>query len=307
MMNRKAAASLQPIGRHSNTKIRQDKDGFDDIDDYFAASPEPLSRRRRTGKTSLNLKRNTIAGDFVVTETARPVPLIEQKDDAYDEMVPLNDDYGQFDVYNDGEENDRPAENALDNDGDNDNCGDDDNVGELVFKESIKLVPSPKTSTAKSLCTRGGKRKSLKTPEKTPSTEDRKPLKPEKKKGPKKSMFGRFESMVELRNDTPDRNGDVRKSKRAKMPPLAYWKNEKVIYGRRQSTRMPVIVDILRRDQDEEKQKTSLIKRRSKSKVRQSSHHNSSSLKEAGFRPGINVSAAVMDYDEHCERERRIQ
>ena len=65
-------------------------------------------------------------------------------------------------------------------------------------------------------------------------------------------------------NDDGEIDG-VRKSKRVKIPPLAYWKNEKIVYGRRDSgyCPVPVMKEVIRVESDSDQKPT---KRRSESK-----------------------------------------
>lgn len=126
--------------------------------------------------------------------------------------------------------------------------------------------------------------------------------------------------------------------KRNRIPPLAYWKNERVVYGRRLSSKIPVIVDVVRKEGEEEQAQRLLTRKRQRSaakskrkaanksdseneeesteqnstKNKSKSHPKPSSvsiatkkdLRDSGYKPDINFRAVVMDYDQHQEVER---
>jgi hypothetical protein len=140
-----------------------------------------------------------------------------------------------------------------------------------------------------------------KSTKKTPSS--RKPKVTEARTGPKESRPKEPKTGLKKSSSREaimyDENG--RKSKRQKIPPLAYWKNEKVVYGRRQSSRLPVIVDVVRADGEE-----SPIKKSSRTRSRTTSRRQMvEKLQNAGFKAKVSVTAKVMDYDNHRETERR--
>ncbi len=59
---------------------------------------------------------------------------------------------------------------------------------------------------------------------------------------------------IKQENNIED-DGVSRRSKRTRIEPLAYWKNEKIIYGRRDSGISPIstiIQDVIRIDSDDE-------------------------------------------------------
>lgn len=234
-----------------------------------------------------------------------------------EEQVPLNDDYNT------------PQEEEEDN--------------EVTFKETIKLTPSPRSLTsshghqarkAEPSPMRPASPANTMSP-KTPivqaqpsiiatSVTRNKRTKSVSAAGGVNSMAAskrrrrsKFEPLVNLSTDNVDYCDDdatkpVRRSKRSKIPPLAYWRNEKVIYGRRQSSRMPVIVDVLRKDATDSPTRRRPISRTNGNDGRRTTRapaataatDTQSDLKKAGYRPRVNVTASVMDYDTHQEVER---
>ncbi|PJF16566.1 hypothetical protein PSACC_03615 [Paramicrosporidium saccamoebae] len=94
-----------------------------------------------------------------------------------------------------------------------------------------------------------------------------------------------------------DDNG--RKSKRQKIEPLKYWKNERVVYGRRLSSRVPVIVDVVRGGED------TPIKATTRGRSRGRKRQTTEKLSTAGFKSKVSVEAKIMDYDSHRECEKR--
>lgn len=105
---------------------------------------------------------------------------------------------------------------------------------------------------------------------------------------------------------------DQRRSKRQRYSPLAFWRNEKVVYARRQSTRMlsilhciefPVIVDVVKRldeDVSSSKPKSRPLKDR-KQKLK-----SSSALESSGYSPKVKASCTVFNYDTKLEEEKEL-
>lgn len=126
---------------------------------------------------------------------------------------------------------------------------------------------------------------SIKKPKKTKSKTSR-------------SIRSRIESIVMDEDDQNDDEGTRRRSKRKKIAPLAYWKNDRVVYGRRQSSRMPVIVDVLRKEEADQ------IAGRNGRPRSKNKRQTAERLRAVGFKAKVAVTGTVMDYDTRNETER---
>jgi hypothetical protein len=207
-----------------------------------------------------------------------------------DDVTPPNDDYGM--------------DYSGDSDDKNQQQLEDDN--EVSFKSTVKVVRSPQTTTS-SEGTFTRPRRSLRgqASQDQNQEQNRNPNEQEQEQNtptvPKtKRKLGRKSHKDQPLVDVKAHLNDMgRASKRQRMAPLAFWRNEKVVYGRRQSSRMPVIVDVLRAN--EESSPTKQIKRKSS---RSAAQKVTTSLKDAGYRARVSATAKVMDYDTHRETER---
>lgn len=165
---------------------------------------------------------------------------------------------------------------------------------EVSFKSTLKVTRSPREDVDSSPA-RDTKRTTLS--QRTRST--RAPS--------RRGVRSGLEPLVDLKTSTSgmgEAHDFYRRSKRQKIAPLAFWRNEKVIYGRRQSARMPVIVDVLRKDAAQSPTKQPARHQSSRQKKKRAIEAEGK-LREVGFRPKVSVEAAVIDYDTHELTQRR--
>ena len=320
-LSRRAAQSL-PNGR---TSIRQDSEGFDDLDEYFAASPaKPVADDLPRGSAS--------SKNWTVTEAATeahpPSPPPKTRPAAYREIemdiVPLNDDdnningdaalgYGEPAEYDmAGREADEitpsspyaEGENLAPPEGGGNVMVEGDE--EVSFKPSVKIVPSPTLLVPADQRTR-------RTPRR-PANDSKSSVTPTERKSQARATRAPRQPLTPLIDVTNHLyDGAGRRSKRQRIAPLAFWRNEKVVYGRRQSAKMPVIVDVLRTDAEKSPTKQAPVRHsrrtasaRSRRGTKGDPSGSERALKAAGFREGVSVEAKVMDYDSHEQVERRI-
>ena len=276
-MSRKAAQSL-PAGRAS---IRQDADGFDDLDEYFAASPAKPRGREKS---------------WEVTETSTSNNNQDDTEEQFEYVPSTVDEYGAALG---------PDEVLVDVRADDDICDEnqdqanaklspnDDDDSEVSFKAGVKVTRSPEEKAhASSLAASAKNNKSKATLQRTRST----------KAPSRKTPRSRFEPLVDLKSPTASENviDDFnRHSKRQKMAPLAFWRNEKVIYGRRQSARMPVIVDVLRKDAAQSPTKQPGKIQSGRQRKQKKTDQVEGRLRAAGFCPKVSVEASVIDFETH--------
>jgi centromere protein C len=132
------------------------------------------------------------------------------------EKEPQND-FGQYEDY---PQEDDHAQNEDDQ---------EEHPLDLSEMPTPEKKPAPSKSSKKAKSIKTSKSASEKPKSLTTSKE---PRQPKRKTVPAKELA--FPELRPMDGDQNDEHG-VRKSKRMKIPPLQYWKNEKVIYGRRQS------------------------------------------------------------------------
>lgn len=306
----------------------------------WTSQPTPKSEQKN--KNSVNLRRPTEAewtDETLVDEEAEQGPVKGQELLQSDEAKHEDPPHTLQEEEEEEEEEEREEQVPLNDDYNTQHEDEEDT--EVTFKDTIRLTPSPRSligdhahqaREVKPSPMRPASPANTMSP-KTPivqaqssiiatSVTRNKRTKSASTVGgasslgaSKRRRRSKFEPLVNLSTDNVDYCNDddgkpVRRSKRSKIPPLAYWRNEKVIYGRRQSSRMPVIVDVLRKDAADSPTRRQPIGRANGGDGRRATRApaavagTQADLKKAGYRPHVNVTASVMDYDTHQEVER---
>ena len=263
-LTRKAALDGKTVAR--------DAEGFDDLDAYFAPSPQRIPPPPQSREYEESVKGGDGSSDAEPHYTAT---------EAMD-VAPLNDDYDAMPIDNYHDDNDR---------GNGENVQmDDDN--EVSFKPTVKVVKSPRTPE-ESTRRRSQRHNAVSADE----AEAKTPTAPMRKRGrpPGRGRIRAEKIIIEPEGE--------KKSARKRIAPLAFWRNERVVYGRRQSSRMPVIVDVVRTDEAAQ-QTTATMNQARRKRGRPRKDAVQRDLKGAGFKAEVAVMAKVMDYDTHRETDR---
>lgn len=270
MIRKSSINALAPLN------VKSDADGFESIDDYF-----PLDENATPQRGAAVQKKK---GEWSVKNAAAPVEY----------EAPVN--------YNDYDDNDggyeEPITTAY-------VASPDVEDQEIVFRRSVRARPSlsptakPLGATTPSMSSTQQKKQSR--PSKTqPATSAEPKLKR------KRSLLA--EPLVAL-PDLGDDFDEKRKSHRKRFAPLAFWKNEKVVYGRRDSTStpqisdllgMPVIVDVLKKNErDDDQSKKKRRRQRRKAAIREAQERQRDAKRK------VNVLGVVRDYETKGEIEAR--
>ena len=181
------------------SKIKQDADGFDSLDSYFpedTAEDKSLTENREL-QANLNKKRTPVKNQD--QWRIEPSPSKEHHD------APLHDEYEVEVPYDDG---------IGIGGGDDHVASPDVDDGEIVFKRAVKPRASIGSANDQSSPTSRKPRRLLLR---------------------KRSLLS--EPLVDLSLYEAEQGDmdDHRRSHRKRFAPLAFWKNEKVVYGRRNS------------------------------------------------------------------------
>jgi hypothetical protein len=205
MLNRKSS-----INALAPTKITQDEDGFESIDSYFPEEKVEQENRQST-QNSQNSTTTTPMARKRAEWRVEPSPV---KAVEYEVAIPDDGSYNEIQTAYDHIETN--VEQFV--------ASPDMEDREIVFKRTIKPRPSITSSSPGSLKNAVSSRK-------------------------KKSILTRKRSLlpdplVQLDPEHGDLDDDTatRKSNRKRFAPLAFWKNEKVVYGRRNSASMTNII-----------------------------------------------------------------
>lgn len=119
----------------------------------------------------------------------------------------------------------------------------------------------------------------------------------------KRKRRSTFKPLIKIRDeieddDENDENGHSRRSRRERFPPLQFWRNEKVVYGRRESVGFPVITKVLKKDQESAPHPQARRRgRRPKASPSSLSSKKTSNLKDAGFVHRLKATIPVPNYE----------
>lgn len=316
-ISRKAALTSLPEGRLS---IRQDAEGFDDLDEYF--SPSPV-KNLDLAKLQVDYKE----GVRVRSRGATPIKKIFEDNRTrsprtghwHEEEVPINhgDDLGQE---NDYIEQNSPILDTYSNNPLGNLETADENQPPALSTNIVNSKPKLKTKTYQKkgvISTRSSAPSTpashaRRAPGRPPSTNTATNKFPTTGTARRKS---RLDYLVDVNKALAGGTGAptistesgiaVRRSKRSRIAPLAFWKNEKVIYGRRLSTKMPVIVDVVRKQEEAEMQKTAAgRKRKLPPNTKREGNKKGKSKKLIGAQSNLKVTCSVIDYETREKVER---
>jgi len=305
-LNRKATQLNNVLGQ---SRIGKDSDGFENLDEYFASSP-----RKPSNTTSIGNNDSLSLNDIPLTDMEaqhksnlmKNISSIQHNDihNDNDNTMSHEEDFGDLAAFDDF--NDPPSsDNCLEvEDIQNEEEEDDDDDDEIVIRESIPLrLSMPPPPPPLSIISH----KKVNNEEKTKTVSKPKPLK-------------RLTAI--LPEDHLEDDSYKRRSNRRRMEPLQYWAGERPKWGRRDSSRMPVIVDI-------HPPTTKILTTPSRKVQRKKKSINnaksvdcslaSTAVPEkgpfsllgnlkgiAGFKANVNFTGTVMDFDEHVEVDRLL-
>lgn len=253
-------------------QITQDADGFESVDSYFPENENELDNKSRKPLAAITPTRKAAwrVEPSPVKNSASQSPI------EYEVAVNHDDNY----------------------DGDTEMlhvASPDVEDQEIVFKRSIKPRPSlgnedadQRSPTAQPKLTR----------KKTGSGGEA------KKAGRKRSLLPDPLVSVAAGLEALDDEGNdaARRSNRKRFSPLAFWRNERVVYGRRNSSRMhpnivshllvgmPVIVDVVKKPSSEDNQQRKKKRKRTSAIVK---------------KPKLDAFGVVKDFESKQEIETR--
>lgn len=190
--------------------IAQDKDGFESVDSYF---PED-DLENTTNRHSSNKKTWTVqasGADDMDDEHDVQVRFGDEDDDEYHNTDNLMDGEPQYD---DGV----GMEPMYNHD---DHIVDEEEDEEIVLSKTIKARPSLSPIHTERTKKRDDDDKKAQSKSKPIRLTRKRSLLPD--------------PLVPIDHDDHENDGDTRKSNRKRFAPLAFWRNEKVVYGRRNS------------------------------------------------------------------------
>lgn len=332
-LNRKANQLNSVLG---NSRIGKDSDGFENLDEYFASSPRrdvPLVSTDSIANATAVKDTKNINNDNNYDEynplSPTNIPLTEMEVQSDNNLLLKNansihhhnykndnndDDSHNFEDNNTMQEDfgDLPAFDDFQDDEDTAgrsdvNQSDDDD--EVVVRDSIPVRLSMPLAPPASQ----GKKKTQQkmAASMTTSTTKPKPLR-------------RLAAIIPEADDADDDTSYKRRSNRKRMEPLQYWAGERPKYGRRESSRMPVIVDILPPTTKIAPPRRAVQRRKSKAASNASAGATAAAAKAqsttpkgpvsilanlkgvSGFKADVNFTGTVMDFDEHVEMDRLL-
>lgn len=331
-LNRKANQLNSVLG---NSRIGKDSDGFENLDEYFASSPRrdvPLVSDNATAvEDTKNNHNDNNDNNYDEYNPLSPtnIPLTEMQVQSDNNLLLKSANSIHHHNYN----NDVSTNNNINNNDDNDDANnfEDNNTMQEDFGDlpAFDDFQDDEDTAGRSDVNQSDDDDEVIVRDSIPVRLSMPPAPREQKKTQQKKTTAatttKPKPLRRLAAIIPDDDDDTsykRRSNRKRMEPLKYWAGERPKYGRRESSRMPVIVDILppttkiappRKTVQRKKNKAAAAGTTAAAAKAQSTTTPKgpvsilTNLKGvSGFKADVNFTGTVMDFDEHVEMDRLL-